>query len=293
MLRIRLLLLMLGIAVLLNIIAPQVSAQTTVTSGATTSVHLVKYANDGSTILAEKTVSYQWMEENLPVQGDGVVHYYHQGPVFDGDMWDPDETANLKDKGAVMGTDVKDLCDLVGGMSPGDEVTIYAVDGYSEEFAYSNVYEPLYRQGPIVLCWFKAKDTEDNGSFGAGYPGNDAYSDAMQIVFLAKNTNAEGKHVFGNSDMKVCLPEDKYQHFYEGYPSTNGLNGKWINEIRIYTAGTSIEDGKQATHTDASKDSKHFPWVPLVLGVAGLLAVSLGIYLLLFRKDISADQTQQ
>jgi hypothetical protein len=43
------------------------------------------------------------MEANLPVQGDGATHYYHQGPVFEGDKWDPEETANLKDKGAVMG----------------------------------------------------------------------------------------------------------------------------------------------------------------------------------------------
>jgi hypothetical protein len=293
MLRKRLLLLLLGIAVLLNVVASQVTAQTNVTSGATTSVHLVKYANDGSTILAEKTVSYKWMEDNLPVQGDGVTHYYHQGPVFDGDMWDPGETANLKDKGAVMGTDVKDLCDLVGGMSPGDEIMICAVDGYSEKFAYSNVYEPLHRQGPIALCWFKGKDTEANGSYGAGYPGNDAYSDAMQIVFLARNTNVDGRHVFGNSDMKVCLPEDKYQHFYEGYPSTNGMTGKWINEIRIYPAGTSVGAVKESARANISGTSKHSPWVPLVLGVVGLIAVSLGIYLLLARKEISADQTQQ
>jgi hypothetical protein len=293
MMRKRLLLLTLILAVLLSVVTLQVSAQTPVASGATTSIHLVKYAKDGSTILAEKTVSYQWMKDNLPVQGDGVTHYYHQGPVFEGDMWDPDELTNLKDKGAVIGTDVKDLCDLVGGMSPNDEIMISAVDGYYEKFGYSNVYEPLYRQGPIVLCWYKGKDTGTTEDVGAGYPGNDQYSDAMQIVFFAKNTNIEGKHVFGNSDMKVCLPEEEYQHFYEGYPSTNGLTGKWINEIRIYTVGTSVEVGAGAKHTDASSSSKSFPWIPVVLGGVGLLAVGLGIYLLLFRKDISADQTQQ
>jgi len=57
-------------------------------------------------------------------------------------MWDPQETSNLKDKGAVKGTAVKDLCDLVGGMSPGDEVSIIAVDRWHTDFAYSNIISP-------------------------------------------------------------------------------------------------------------------------------------------------------
>ncbi len=50
---------------------------------ATTEVHIVRYAADGATVLQETTVDYRWMEENLPVLGDGETHYYHQGPVFD------------------------------------------------------------------------------------------------------------------------------------------------------------------------------------------------------------------
>ncbi|MDG6257091.1 MAG: argininosuccinate synthase, partial [Methanomicrobiaceae archaeon] len=45
-------------------------------AAATTEVHVVKYANDGTTVLAETTVDYTWMEANLPVYGDGVTHYY-------------------------------------------------------------------------------------------------------------------------------------------------------------------------------------------------------------------------
>ncbi len=52
----------------------------------TTEVHVVKYAADGETILNETTVNYTWMEENLPVQGDGSTHYYFQGPIF-GEEW--------------------------------------------------------------------------------------------------------------------------------------------------------------------------------------------------------------
>jgi len=52
------------------------------TMAATTQVQIVKYANDGTTILNQTTVNFTWMMNNLPVLGDGVTHYYHQGPVF-------------------------------------------------------------------------------------------------------------------------------------------------------------------------------------------------------------------
>ena len=200
----------------------------------TTSVQIVKYAQDDTTVLAEETVSYQWMEDNLPVYGDGTTHYYHQGPVFEGDMWDPAEEVNLKDKGAVKGTSARDLCDLVGGMSAGDEIRFCAVDGWCTDFAYENIYEPLDRQGPIVLCWYIGEDASSGEHYGSGYPGHDGYYSAMQMVFMAKTQNAEGKYVFGNDDMRACLPEEQYQHFYEGLPSTNGLSGKWISRIEIY-----------------------------------------------------------
>src|SRR5665647_2188527 len=99
---------------------------------ATTSVQIVKYANDGTTILAEQTLTYQQMRDTLPILGDGVTHYYHQGPVFVDNAdeateqalrWNPAEDTNYdtKDMGAVKGTNVKDLCDLVGGMSAGEQ----------------------------------------------------------------------------------------------------------------------------------------------------------------------------
>ncbi len=56
------------------IIAPAIAAST--------SVHVVKLANDGVTVLNQTTVNYQWMESNLPVLGDETTDYYLQGPVF-------------------------------------------------------------------------------------------------------------------------------------------------------------------------------------------------------------------
>jgi hypothetical protein len=284
--------------VLVGLLSLLVHAPTSaVAAGATTELHIVKYAADGATVVDETTVSYQWLEENLPIHGDGNTHYYHQGPVFEGDMWDPSETQNLKDKGAVMGTDTRDLCDLVGGMSPEDEVRFVAVDGWHTEFAYENVYEPLERQGPIVLAWFNGAEPEFGEKYKTGYPGLEGYHTAMQIVFMAGTTNDAGQHVFGNQDMRVALPHEEYQHFYQGYPSTNGLSGKWITRLIIYSqeepppaaASTQsapeepLADGAEAqTQLPSSKSESAGLMTPMLRIALGVGVVGLGLILLAF-----------
>lgn len=274
--------LMLAVAVLLCLWAPLAYGRPAVAAaGATTSLRILKF-DSGGQLLDEKTVDYRWMEENLPVQGDGATRYYHQGPVFEGDMWDPGEAVNLKDKGAVRGTDVRDLCELVGGMSSEDEVMLRAVDNWTTRLAYTNVYEPSDRQGPVVLCWYKGPDEAGAASDGSGYPAQDGYDQAIQIVFMARTANAEGRFVFGNADMRVCLPEERYQHFYEGLPSTNGLSGKWIDAVVICPAGTTpvvpvTGEGAEVSGTDQSGRT---PWLPLMLGGAGLLMVGAAAYLI-------------
>jgi hypothetical protein len=272
----------LGITLLLSLALLIAQAGAVLAAGATTSVWVASYAGDGKTVLAEKVVDYRWLEANLPVCGDGVTHYYHQGPVFEGDMWDPDETTNLKDKGAVRGTDIKELCDMVGGMAPGDEVVVCAADGYQVRFGYENVYQPLDRQGPIVLCWYKAEDA--GTEYDYGYPGNDAYGSALQLVFMARTQNSEGKFVFGNTDMKICLPEEKYQHFYEGLPSTSGLSAKWVSEIRVYAGGApdKIETGD--LEPAAATNQRAIPWLPIALGGLGLILVAGAVYFFARRK---------
>jgi len=198
-------------------------------AAATTEVHIVKYAPDGTTILYETTVTTEWMENNLPVHGDGTTHYYHQGPVFDenADPWDPTETINLKDKGALKGTDVKDLCDLVGGMSSGDEIKIKAFDGFYKSFAYEDVYTPEAEQGPMVLCWCK------DGNYAP------TYDEGIQLIFFAQTTNAAGQYVFGNWDMHECLDEEYRYNYSAVYPSSNGLSVRTISDIEIYTTQSS------------------------------------------------------
>jgi len=232
MLLIRLLPFIIGVILLCGLVNAVYAAPST-------AVHVVKYAADGITILNETTVSYHWMEANLPVQGDGKTHYYHQGPVFVDDkegQWDANETANFKDHGAVKGTDVKDLCNLVGGMQSGDEVMIKALDGYHVEFGYENVYDPLPRQGPIVVTWYNGEENPVGERQGVGYPPE--FFTGMRLVFFADTSvNSEGKHVFGNNDMRVVMPADQIHLFDELYPSTNGYTVKWVDEVRVYSGG--------------------------------------------------------
>jgi hypothetical protein len=205
----------------------------------TTAVHVVKYAADGTTVLNETTVDYLWMEANLPVQGDGKTHYYHQGPVFVDNkegQWDVNETANFKDMGAVKGTAVRDLCDLAGGMVPEDEVMVKSGDGYHVEFPYKNIYEPVPRQGNVTVCWFNGEESSVGERQGIGYPPD--YHVGMRLALLADtSTNNGGKHVFGNSDMRAVMPADIIHLFDNLYPSTGGYTVKWVDEVRIYSGG--------------------------------------------------------
>jgi hypothetical protein len=205
----------------------------------TSEVHVVKYAADGTTILNETTVDYHWMEANLPVQGDGKTHYYHQGPVFTDlkeNQWDSKETTNFKDMGAVKGTAVRDLCGLLGGMVSGDEVMVKSGDGYHVEFPYTNIYKPDPRQGTITVSWFNGEESAVGERQGKGYPPD--YHVGMRLVFFADNsTNSAGKNVFGNQDMREVMPAETIHLFDNLYPSTSGYTVKWVDEIRIYPGG--------------------------------------------------------
>jgi hypothetical protein len=209
-----------------------------VMSAPTTGVKVVAFDPNGS-VLAELTVDYRWMEANLPVLGDGKTHYYHQGPVFTNDTgarWDPGETTNFKDHGAVKCSDLADLADIVGGMEPSDEVMVHAGDGYNVLFKYPNVVNPQPRQGPVGICWYNGEETAIGERQGVGYPPD--YYAGMRLTILADtSTNTEGKHVFGNTDMREVMPPEDVHLFDDLYPSTNGLSVKWIDEIRVYRGG--------------------------------------------------------
>ena len=199
----------------------------------TTQLHIIKYANDGTTVLNETTKTYQWLEANLPVLGDGTTHYYSQGPTFnDSDLWDNAEWQNVdtRDWGAVKGTDLKNICNLVGGMSAGETIKIKASDGFSKTFPYEYVYTPNPRQGPMGITWYRADQ---------GYvPG---YTDGMRLVMFANaktNTNGwntSGWHVFGNADMRDCWGPTDWYNYSGTWPSSGGVSVKLVSDILIYS----------------------------------------------------------
>ena len=205
----------------------------------TTSLTVRKVAVDGTFILAEKVVDYVWLMDphNIPVMGDGVIHYYHQGPVFVNHpdekiqemlRWNPEEdiNADTKDMGALKGTRVKDLCELVGGMAEGDLLNVKASDGLSKTFAYENVYCYSDREGPMVICWYKDGKFPDTG-----------YRDGMRLVWFADDsTNPWGLHVFGNWDWHEAADEEYWYYFHNGdqkYPTTTGLSVQSVSLLTI------------------------------------------------------------
>jgi hypothetical protein len=228
-------------------------ALTTTVTAATTEVRIVRYAADNVTEINETSVTYQWMEANLPVMGDGITHYYHQGPVFVDDTdpvrqdqlrWNVAEDTNVqeKDMGAVKGTNLKDLCNLVGGMSSGDMVKIKAADGFTKTFAYENVYTPTLRQGPMVIAWYHAGD---------GYVPQ--YRDGMRLIFFADNsTNSWGIHAFGNYDWHESAAPEYWYYYRQGdekYPTTTGLSVQYVSDVLIYSHNITLSEPALTTTT--------------------------------------------
>ncbi len=229
---------------------------------ATDAITVARYASGDSEPEYEESFTITWMEENLPVMGDGKTHYYLQGPVFDEseDSWNPDEDINCypnKDMGAVRGTDVAALCDLAGGAHKGDVILIRAEDGFRKSFPYENVYTPPSRQGRMVLAWEK-----DRQKAGAGY------YDGMRLVFFADTSvNPWGEHIFGNSDMRSALPEENWHFFQPGLPSSTGLSVQSVSRIEIYES----TGGQPPVVPSGGSDRGADVWVP-ALGTLAVLS---------------------
>jgi hypothetical protein len=234
-----------GIVLLLLPVAPAFAA--------TTQVRVVRYADDGFTILNETTLSYQQMRDTLPVQGDGVTHYFHQGPVFvdDPDLareqdlrWNPAEDTNVqeKDMGAVKGTNLRDLCDLGGGITDGETVKVKASDGLSKIFSYGNIYAYSPREGPVVVTWF----VDGLKAYPSGSYPDTGYSDGMRLVWFADtSTNPWGIHAFGNYDWHEAADPEYWYYYQDGaekYPTTTGLSVKYVSEVRLMTDDPATGD---------------------------------------------------
>lgn len=228
---------------------------------------------ENNTSVWEQTIDYHWMEQNLPIIGDGIIHYYHQGPVFQGDPWNPNESVNLRDMGAIKGTSVLDICNLSGGLRDGDEVMIKAADGYHVQYDADFLQSPHPRAGPLTIAWYNGAESGAGERQGTGYVPE--YYTGMRLIICASENPDTGKRVFGNADMQVALPAQA-QYFYSGlYPSTGGLSSKWVDEVRIYRGGFTgdrtapLKDTPVQTPTQAAGSS------PLTLPVLVLSLLGL------------------
>ena len=190
-------------------------------------VHIVKYAEDRTTVIGETYVNYLWMQDNLEVIGDGKTIYRYEGITNNPeDVWDAAETypGGYKIANAVKGTRVRDLCDLVGGMGAGTEITLNAKDGYETKLPYTSIYtNPAVqeRQGDVILAWW------GDGKY-VPY-----YADGMRLFFTPN-----GDNVYGQWDMHETLPQNYWHYYYSDgvqYPSCAGLSSKWITGIKIYS----------------------------------------------------------
>lgn len=200
------------------------------TPAITTRLTVTKYDAHGN-IIATTTKSYQWLEANEPVQGNGATKFYCEGPYFNttdfNTLWDTSENGNNIDSryyGEPKGTAVKDLCDLVGGASPGDTVTIKGSDDFAKVFDYDSIYSPPPALGKLVVCWY-------NTDFGGYVP---TYDSGMRLIFFAETQNPQGKYVFGDWDMHETLPASRW-YFYSGTsPSSSGLSVQYVYNIEIH-----------------------------------------------------------
>ncbi|MDD5095307.1 MAG: PKD domain-containing protein [Dehalococcoidia bacterium] len=205
----------------------------------TTSVTITKYDAHGN-VVSSLVVTWEQMRDHymgLPVYGDGIIHYYCEGPNFDeartfDSLWDPSETGNIdsRDYGAAIGTDVKDLCNLVGGAEPGYTIKTTASDNWSKVWDYDTIYDPNPLFGRIALTWY----TADGAETGSGYVPTD-YSTGMRLLFFTDIADATGRHVAGDYDSHQSLPENRWYYYYDGqwWPTTSGMSGKYINRIDI------------------------------------------------------------
>ncbi len=210
---------------------------------AAASVEVIKYAEDGKTVLAQTVVDTSWMEQNMRVFGDGETVYYHEKMIFEGDPdtmnpWDPDEKSakailELGKIGAVKGTSVKDLCELVGGAAEGDTIRLKAKDGWLKDLKYRYVYSPSGRMGELILAWYLKEGSSAKEITAAQLP---------MMVFLADtsvNKLGEGDvglHVFGNWDMHESMDEEDWRFAEPGKPSSLGLTGKYISQVIIFSS---------------------------------------------------------
>jgi len=194
-------------------------------SAVTTEVTTIKYAaNNYSYAESSATRTWTQMQSSFTnVDSKGPV--YMQGPTFNTSDPYGDAGENMILYYEHNGTYVRNLTDLVGGMSAGDEIAVKASDGMTRYFNYTNVYTPIDRQGQMVLAWW------DNQS--GAVP---TYSEGIRFFIYTPPAS------YGVSDSLNLTLRDMfysmapwYRYNYSGtWPSAKGLSVKYVNQLKIY-----------------------------------------------------------
>jgi hypothetical protein len=114
---------------------------------------------------------------------------------------------NWKGNGTYVGVNISSLVNLVGGMTPGDTVTVYASDNYNQTYSYYNVFnawpDPSI-QGSMILAY----------SFnGVDVPN---WTSGLRIAFLPDD------HAYSNADCLATTTPDE---------SSGSAGARWVSSV--------------------------------------------------------------
>ena len=138
-------------------------------------------------------------------------------PRFEAKTAFENKFANLGGQGVYAGVRVAALVDMVGGMQPGQILVVTSSDGYSQEYAYGNVYPSvawLSLQGEMLLAYEKD---------GSTHP---AWGECPRIVF------APSDGVYHNSD---CAATSAPGQGWNVYESAGARWARYVRRIEVRT----------------------------------------------------------
>lgn len=134
-----------------------------------------------------------------------------QYAVMEKELSFQNQLGNYAGEGLYRGVPVSTLIEQTGGMKPGDILMVYALDGYSQAFAYENVYPESAgweeRQGIMALA------VEFNGQMVP------EWQDGYRIAFFTEDG------VYDNEDCALTSAEGQGWHLYES------AGGRWVKTV--------------------------------------------------------------
>lgn len=114
---------------------------------------------------------------------------------------------NWRGAGWYAGVSVSALVDLVGGMVPGDTVTVFASDGYNQTFSYYNVcnaWPDASIQGPMIVAYSYNNVTTPT------------WVDGLRIAFVPDDG------AYGNNDFLATTTPDQ---------SLGSAGSRWVGSV--------------------------------------------------------------